>query len=265
MYDCHVHSNFSGDSKMDAQEAVDTAIGLGLEGIAFTDHLDYDYPNYDDVFLIDFDKYSNFFDLLAKNNRNNINVLKGIEVGIQPHVIKESCDVIKKYNFDFVIASVHIVDKLDMHNGDFCTNKTKFEAYSRYFEALIENLDKFEDFDVVGHLDLVRRYGCYDDKTMNFVDYSDYIDPILKSLISKGKGIEINTSGFRYQLDSTMPGLDVLKRFKNLGGEIVCTSSDAHTASHIGYKFEFLKQMLLDAGFKYSAHFENRKPVFNLL
>lgn len=265
MYDCHVHSSFSGDSNMDGQEAVDTALELGLQGIAFTDHLDIDYPNYDDVFLIDFDKYSDYFDLLKQNNNGKIKVIKGIEVGLQPHVIEESHEIVKKYDFDFVIASIHIVDKLDMHNGDFCLNKSRFQAYSRYFETVLENLEIYDDYDVLGHLDLVRRYGCYDDKSIKYSEFSDYIDPILRKLISKGKGIEINTSGFRYGLNSTMPDSDILKRYKELGGEIVCTSSDAHTTSYIGYKFDYLKQMLLDAGFKYTAHFEERKPVFSAL
>lgn len=44
MYDCHMHTKFSTDSIMEAEAACETAIGLGLEGIAFTDHLDFDYP-----------------------------------------------------------------------------------------------------------------------------------------------------------------------------------------------------------------------------
>ncbi|NLD49737.1 MAG: histidinol-phosphatase HisJ family protein, partial [Clostridiaceae bacterium] len=223
MYDCHVHSSFSGDSNMDGQEALEAAKEMGLLGIAFTDHLDIDYPNYDDVFLIDFDEYSNYFDLLKLNNKDKIKVFKGIEVGLQPHVIEETHEVIKKYDFDFVIASVHIVDKLDMHNGDFCENKTRFQAYSRYFEAVLEALELYNDYDVLGHLDLVRRYGRYDDKSIKYSDFSDYIDPILIKLISNGKGIEINSSGFRYGLNSTMPDINILKRYKQLGGEIVCT------------------------------------------
>jgi len=65
-------------------------------------------------------------------------VLKGIEVGIQPHVIEESNDIVKKYDFDIVIGSIHVVDKTDLHNGDFCRNKSKNEAYLRYLEAVLE-------------------------------------------------------------------------------------------------------------------------------
>lgn len=262
MFDCHVHSSFSGDSDMNCDTALNTALDIGLEGIAFTDHLDYDYPDYDDVFLIDFDKYSVFMDELKKNYTGRIKVLKGIEVGIQPHVIESSLEVVNKYDFDLVIASVHIVDKLDLHNGDFCKSKTQKEAYTRYLEEVLKTVNSFSNFDIFGHIDLIRRYGCYDDKTLKYTDYMDLINEILAKLISMGKGIEVNTSGFRYSLNSPMPDFEIIKRFKELGGEIISTSSDAHYPEHIGYKFDYLKEMLKKAGFSYTAHFEQRKPMF---
>ncbi|HHV28896.1 histidinol-phosphatase HisJ family protein [Acetivibrio mesophilus] len=262
MYDCHVHSSFSGDSNMDAEIAINTAEKFGLEGISFTDHLDIDYPDYDDVFTIDFDKYSEVMDRLKRDYSAKIRVFKGIEVGIQPHVIEESNDIVKKYDFDIVIGSIHIVDKTDLHNGDFCRNKTKNEAYLRYLETVLECINLFDNFDILGHIDLIRRYGCYDDRTLKLSDFGDWIDAILKALISNGKGIEVNTSGFRYNLNSPMPDYEIIKRYRELNGEIICTSSDAHTPEYIGYKFDYVKELLLKAGFRYTAHFENRKPVF---
>jgi len=108
----------------------------------------------------------------------------------------------------------------------------------------------FDNFDILGHIDLIRRYGCYDDKTLKLDDFKDRVDAILKALVEKGKGLEVNTSGFRYNLDSPMPDYEIIKRYRELKGEIICTSSDAH------------KELVKNAGFKYTAHFENRKPVF---
>lgn len=262
MFDCHVHSSFSGDSDMNCEEALNTAINMGLEGIAFTDHLDFDYPNYDELFMIDFDKYSYAMDNLKKDFAGRIQVFKGIEVGIQPHVIDSTLEVINSYDFDTVIASVHIVDKLDLHNGDFCKSKTKTQAFTRYLEEVLQTLKSFDNFDFLGHIDLIRRYGCYDNKTLEYNEFSDLIDAILKQIISMGKGIEVNTSGFRYKLNSPMPDFEIVKRYKELGGEIICTSSDAHIPEHIGYKFDFIKEMISRAGFEYTAHFNQRKPVF---
>jgi len=44
----------------------------------------YRLSDYDDVFMIDFDKYSEAMDRLKRDYSGKIKVLKGIEVGIQP-------------------------------------------------------------------------------------------------------------------------------------------------------------------------------------
>lgn len=247
---------------MHCRTAIEKALDLSLDGIAFTDHLDYDYPDYDDVFMIDFDRYSKFMDKLKKDYDKKIKILKGIEVGIQPHVLEDSLEVVEKYDFDIVIVSTHVVDKLDLHNGDFCKGKTRKEAYARYLESVLENISGFKNFDVLGHIDLIRRYGRYDINTLRYEEFSDYIDAILNKLISLGKGMEVNTSGYRYNLESPMPDFDIIKRYRELGGEIICTSSDAHTPDYIAYKFSYITELIEKAGFKYISYFQNRKPAF---
>ncbi len=264
MFDSHVHSSFSGDSDMPAETACETAIKLGLSGIAFTDHLDIDFPDFDVKFLIDFEQYSSVMDEIKSRFESGLKVLKGIEVGIQPHVIEESDETVKKYDFDFVIASIHIIDKLDPYCGKYFENKTsKHQAFMRYLEEVLLSVTKFDNFDVVGHIGYIRRYCSYDDRTLRYTDYSDIVDTILKTAISKGKGIEINTSGFRGDLNSPIPDFDIITRYKELGGEILTIGSDAHTPEHIALNFPYVKDMLKEIGFKYLTHFEKRVPVFD--
>jgi histidinol-phosphatase (PHP family) len=265
MFDCHVHSKFSGDSEMEMEDAIHEAKKQGLSGLIFTDHLDYDYPDYDDVFMIDFEQYQKAMGYLKQTHQKPFQVFMGIEVGMQPHVKEQTEAVIKKYPFDYVISSIHVVDKLDLHNGDFCKGKSKFQSYERYFEAVFEMVQYFQDFDVIGHLDLIRRYGQYEDKTLDLKQHIDIIDAILKHVIKGSKGIEINASGFRYQLDSFMPGFEIIKRYKELGGEILCFGSDAHGPQFVGHRFSEMKELAKKAGFSYVAHFEARKPHFTKL
>jgi len=82
----------------------------------------------------------------------------------------------------------------------------------------------------------------------------------LRFLAENGKAIEINTSGLYHGIDSTQPPLNILKRFKVLGGEFVTTGSDAHRASDIGKGLLKAVSMLKEAGFEYLTYFENRKP-----
>jgi histidinol-phosphatase (PHP family) len=97
---------------------------------------------------------------------------------------------------------------------------------------------------------------------MHYEDYADILDLILKQVVNDGKGIEINTSGYAYKLESSIPSLDIIKRYKELGGEFITMASDAHTVERVADKFDQAVQILKKAGFKRVTYFSNRKPFF---
>ena len=88
------------------------------------------------------------------------------------------------------------------------------------------------------------------------------MDEILKTLVSMGKGIELNTAGLKYGLGWAHPHPEVLKRYRELGGEIITVGADAHAPEHVGFAFEKVPQILKDAGFIYYTVFRKRKPEF---
>ena len=266
MYDCHVHSDFSGDSNLSAEQACEKAIQMGFSGIAFTDHLDIDFPGYDDTFLIDFEKYFSFMNRIKYKYESYLRILIGIEVGIQPHIINETLKVVENYDFDYVISSVHIIDKKDPASPEFFLGESKESAFRRYLEEIYYSISNYENFDIVGHIGYIRRYCNYDNTSISYVDFSDILDSILSKLIESGKGIEVNTSGYTHnKLKSPMPDFDIVKRYKELGGEIICIGSDAHTVDGIGLNFDVVAERLKEIGFKHLTHFEKRKPVFELI
>ena len=87
-------------------------------------------------------------------------------------------------------------------------------------------------------------------------------DEIMRSLIAQGKGIELNTAGFKYGLPFAHPHPEILKRYKELGGEIITIGSDAHKPEHIAYDFDRAKEVLEECGFKYYTEFKERKTIF---
>ena len=108
------------------------------------------------------------------------------------------------------------------------------------------------------------RYGTYRTKHYNISDYPDIIDELLKTAIHKGIGIEINTAGLKHKLGFPHPHPDILKRYRELGGEIITIGSDAHTASRVGqYSFDACE--ILKDIFGYVCTFEGRKPIFHKL
>lgn len=263
MFDCHMHTKLSTDSTMNAEDACEAAIELGLKGIAFTDHLDINFP--EGEFLIDFNQYFSEIASVREKYQKKIKILNAVEVGIQPHVIVESMQVINNNPFDYVLASIHLLEGIDPYKKKYYIGKTRHEAYELYLQNIYFMICNLESFDMVGHFEYIIRNSSYVDRTLRYADHSDTFDAIMKELITQGRGFELNTATYRSEPSDAQYDFEVLKRYRQLGGELICLGSDAHTPEHIGMRFDYFAQMIRDAGFKYTVHFEKRKPVFDPL
>lgn len=255
--DNHIHSHFSMDSKEDMENIIKRAINLGVKHLTFTDHLEYE----DNKFTLDLDKYVESIYKYKEKYKKDINLLTGIEIGYESNIKNEIEDIINKYPFDFVLCSTHSINSKKIYKDDFFKGLTQKESYNKYYQSIIDTTKEFRNFDIYGHLDYIIRYGNYGTKAL-YDDYKDIIDEVLKSIISIGKGIEINTSGYRYNLDNVHPSIDILKRYKELGGEILTIGSDAHKAVDICSGFDKAYEILDYLGFKYVCLFEKRKCKF---
>ena len=258
--DYHVHTNFSKDSDTCAEEQVREAIFKGIQTICITDHHDLDFtePNFE----IDFENYFSILQGLKEKYLRQIDILIGMEFGLQKHLSKQFTELVQKYPFDFVIGSSHVVHGFDPYYPDFFANRSVKSSYRVYFESILENIQAFDGFDVYGHLDYIVRYGPTQNTFYTYSQFSDVIDEILRLLIKKGKGIEINTGGFKYGLGHPNPTEDIIRRYRELGGEIITIGADAHTPAHIAYDFGKVPAILKEAGFDYFTIFKNRKPEF---
>lgn len=261
-YDYHVHTNLSADSGMGLELACRAAIKKGVAEMAVTDHLDIDYPDSSIQFELDYEAYSRAVCKAKKLYDGKLNIIKGIEIGLQPHVLDMCRGYLEDKDFEFIIASVHAAHRLDLHSGEFCAGKSQDAAYREYLEEVYKCVQSFELFNVIGHIDLIRRYGNYNTHTLCYRDYADILDMIMISLIDNGKGIEINTSGYRYGLNGTMPGLDLVTRYKELGGEVLTIGSDAHFPDQVAERFEVAYDVALKAGFKYITRFPGGKAQY---
>ena len=262
LWDVHMHSQFSGDSDAPQEDMILTAMDAGLNGICFTDHLDIDYPDNASAFFLDLPNYAASVLALQEKYRHKFPVCLGIELGLQPHLAALHTDILAQYPFDFVIGSSHVVHGFDPYYPDFFAERKEEDCYREYFESILENIRAFDGFDVYGHIDYVVRYGPTKNANYVWTQYQDIIDDILKLLIEKGKGIEINTGGFKYGLGHPNPTEEIIHRYHELGGEIITIGADAHAPQHIAYDFGKVPDILKSAGFKYFTVFQNRKPEF---
>ena len=159
LWDTHMHTHHSGDSDALMPDMIQAAVRQNLDGICFTDHFDYDYPDDPDLFLLDFDSYIKEVRSFQDTCRDRLSIRLGIEVGLQPHITEINRKAVTGHPFDFVIGSSHVVHGIDPYYPKYYEGRSEKTAYREYFESILENLNTYSDFDVYGHLDYVVRYG----------------------------------------------------------------------------------------------------------
>ena len=273
--DMHMHTCFSTDSEACPRDMADEAVRKGLKTICFTDHFDKDDLEWGEEGIFDVDAYFVKMQKLQEEYAGKLNIRIGIELGLRTYLKDYYEELTKKYPFDFVIGSVHNVPYKKDAEGNILytdpaaeklfTDRTDKEAYRLMMETTLENVRTSDCFQTLGHLDYVVRYGKSREKEYSYTDYADIIDEILKLLIEKEKGLEVNPAGLKYGLPFAHPHPDVLKRYRELGGEIITIGADAHKPEHIAYDFAKAEEILKSCGFKYYTEFFEQKPVFKQL
>lgn len=260
--DYHNHTNFSADSSTPPEKMIERAIDLGLQILCMTDHMDLDFPYPELDFTFDVSEYFRKHDKLREQYGNQITLLTGIELGLQPGIAGEMTNILNTWDFDFVIGSSHLVDRMDPYFPEYWKDKTESQGIIRYFETILENVTAFDNIDVYGHIDYIVRYGPTKAENYSYQKYHEILDEILKTLISKNIGLELNTAGLKYGLGFAHPHIEILKRYKELGGEIITVGSDGHQPEHLAYDFHKVPDILKEAGFEYYTTFRNRQPKF---
>lgn len=256
--DLHTHSSFSTDSDEPLFEMAKSAIGKGLKILCLTEHMDFDYPT-EGEFQLDVRSYREELLRARGELSDKLELLFGVELGLLPYMTDTLRNFAQSADFDFIIGSVHQIDRMDPYYPEYFEKYGGKNGILRFFENMLESIKNFDNYDVLGHIDYIVRYSP--EKSYNPLDFREVFDEILKTVISGGKGIEINTKGLD-SLGYVHPNITVLKQFKELGGEIVTIGSDAHDRTRVAANFDKAEQALKSAGFERYAVFRNRKPEF---
>lgn len=261
MKDSHIHTKLSHDGVSAMNDYIAIAPETGVDELTFTEHYD-DYTGLTThLSTLNVENYYKTY--LSVKNKTDFPINFGIEIGLQPDITETVKSMVNTYPFDFIIGSSHITCKKDMAmDKSFFEGYTRREAYLRYFEEILENIRLYDEFDVYGHLDYVVRYGDYAEKRIDYTEFAEILDEILLSLIKKDKGLEINTSGFRYKLGYAHPNPEILKRYHELGGKIITLGSDAHKTADLASNFKDALDLLETIGFHEIAIYHKRTPDF---
>lgn len=258
MIDAHVHTRFSADSEAEPALYVEEALRKGIRHLTFTDHMDLLYPH-DTNFEFDTVAFDAMFKGLAEKHHSQLHLYRGVEMGLQKKCIVDAELFLERYQPDFVLCSLHTVEDEDLYYGNFFHKHPPKEAMRRYLITLRDIIDRFKDFDVIGHLDLPKRY-CPDIYGVPANQYMDVIDEIFDIILSRQQGIEINTSGLRGPHKLPFPEYEILGHYLNRGGKVLTFGSDSHQEDTLGYGYDLVKAFLQSHGCKSLFVYKNREP-----
>lgn len=261
--DYHIHSRLSPDARDYMEDLCKMAIQKGLREIVFSDHFEFYTPDhhgypFNQEYL---NRYFAMLDACRQTFEQQIIIKSAIEIG-QPHCnLDYAHEILSNNKFDYRIGSVHKMGNVDLGEYDY-PNIDVDQLCQTNIQRLYE-LSASDLYDCLGHIDLIKRYAYRNQVPFDMDEYLDELTPVLKNVIQKGKGIEINTSGLRQEVGRAMPSLAILKLYRQLGGEVITVGSDAHIVKDVAAGFSEAVELLETAGFSAYATFQNGVPTLH--
>ena len=267
MFDLHIHTRHSVDSKQTLDEICNQAIHLGLEGIAICDHVDLWFA---ENLKTEGAIRNCIADVKKARERygSNLTILQGMEMAEYLYDPQTAEKILGLGELDIILGSVHSVryETIDDSYSRIDFSEMPMEMIDgflkKYFRCITDMIEK-TDFDVLTHLTCPLRYinGKYH-RNVDILKYQKEISDIFERIIQKEIALEINTSGLNTPFGECMPNRFLIEHYKKMGGKRITLASDAHIPQNIGNGFAQAVAMLQDIGFDGYYIYRKRKPEF---
>ena len=265
MIDLHVHSTCSADGGSSIADYARRAQELCLVEVGLCEHADFD-PRDRSYRYLDLARYDREIET-ARTIAPQVQLRQGVEITYQADLEAEIRAWLAGKSWDYVISSVHLVDYDDgwamvsepSAAEAYFGKHSQRQAYLPYFEELLRAAHSGLG-DLLGHFDLVKRYGVAHYGRFEPATFAEEIRTVLRAAVEAGVGLEINASGLRQAPGEPYPGLAVLRWYRELGGEILAIGSDAHRVEHLAAGTDQALALARAAGFTAITTFEARAP-----
>ena len=250
LIDLHNHTPLCKHAKGNPDEYIKKAIKKGIKIYGFADHAPMNFDLKYRMSFEEMEKYEQNIKSLSQKY-DNIKILLGYEVDFTPEVDKR----VLNRDVDYLIGSVHFLDNWGFDNPEFIKewqNRDVDDIYKEYF-YLIEQMAKSKQFDIVGHLDLIKVFG-YKPKT----PIKDLAKNAIKEIKKASMAVEINTAGLRKPIKEIYPSFELLEMILEENIDITF-SSDAHSPEQVGFMLKETIEEIKKLGFSEAVYFEKRK------
>lgn len=271
--DYHMHSSCSFDAVDTMADMARAAYDRGIRQIVFTDHCDFDIPE-----TIRFSGPGPFEATPEQRAQleearaavpGDMRLAIGLELGEGNHDPQRAVAVYAASGYDFILGSLHNLRGMeDFYYLNYESNAECYDLYDRYLDELIE-LASIPCFDVMAHIGYCRRYMHKQgwEAALTLARHGDKLDTLFRILIENGRGIELNCAdllpdGREDALLEAFPSVPILRRYRELGGEIITVGSDSHCVRAAGVGVEAGYAMLRENGFRHVTLFNRHRPEF---
>lgn len=253
----HTHTIFC-DGKESAESMIQAALAKDFTRLGFSGHCFNDFrPEDTKVWCMSPEtsgRYIKEVRALAEKYQNEIEIFCGVE--------QDFCSSVSTEGFDYVVGSVHYVEKDGMY---YCVDESPetleraicegfggnpYALTERFFAQEAEVVQK-TNATFIGHFDLV----------MKFNEGNRFFDPMerryrnaaltaMDALIETGRPFEINTGAmYRGLRQEPYPSIQLLRNLHERKGEILL-SSDSHDGASLGFGFHEMAQLAKEIGFR---------------
>jgi len=262
--DYHVHTNASHDGAGTVEKYCARAESLGLRELAFTNHLDLD-PGLSHAGSYN---HSTFIEEVRESTARHpdLAIKIGVEVTYQTRLKKEIASALDGIEVDFIIGGIHVVGAAENTISEeegariyFRDKNSAKEAYEPYFEEALDTV-RFGHFDVMGHLDVIKRYGSSIVGAFRIGDFYGFLRRILEGMIKRDIALEVNSSGLFHHVREIYPSAEILKLYRELGGRRLTIGSDSHRPEDLGRGLDEAVAAIRRAGFDEITLYEKRIP-----
>lgn len=264
--DYHVHSDVSEDSSASMREMAAAEAAAGVKLLCFTNHCDLLHwqdgrPNPRCRVITD-ESAEKLAALRAAGNVP-IELRLGLELAEGHADPALAAALAADGRLDFVLGSLHLLPGYgDLYRQHYTTHAQCERMFDLYLDEL-QRVAELDFYDVLAHLGYARRYMWRDgvDAAMTLERFGAKIERLLRTVIDKGRGLELNCSGLRDGC-GPFPSEEILLLYRSLGGETVTLGSDAHSPGNAAKGLAQGVAVLRHCGFDRVAVFRARRADY---
>lgn len=251
-FDGHLHTDQSPDSDVPIDAYAAQAVQRGITELAITDHVDF-VPGAPAYAFTTFAERERVVRTAAERwAEQGVVIRLGVEVTYDRLHEAEIREHLARHRYDFVIGSVHVYADSPYHESRvaaWTAGRSLADIVAPYFDEVVAAIQSGL-FDVIGHLDYVKRYLMPHVVPAQLAAAPELYEPLLAALVETGTALEVNTSGLRQAPRETYPPAAIVERFRVLGGTRLSAGSDAHRKDAFTAGLEAGYRVAAAAGFR---------------